>query len=609
MQDNKELFLEESIETLSNSDIGALELPLSRKAFVFVLLAVFLAGAVIFGRLFFLGELNGNFYKARAEANAGKEVEEPAARGIIYDRFGKPLVENTQTFSVVARVDKALSVAKELEISDEEISSLLTNADIEKSSMIVLARDLDPEKIVRLKSLNLEGVEIINDYKRHYLDGSAFAHVIGYTGLDKNNKIIGKVGLEAFYNDYLKGSDGNTILYRDALGKIVDKKTVNLAVNGNDIYTAIDADFQKYFYDLLTNQLSFLGRSAGVGIALNPKTGEVLSLISLPSFDNNIFGEAGKNQERIKLINSGLKPMFNRAVSGVYTPGSVIKPVVAVAGLKEGVIDTSTKVFSAGFIEIPNPYNPDQPSRFLDWKAHGWVDVYSALARSSNIFFYAVGGGFGDIKGLGIDRLNQYWREFGLGKKTGIDLGAESAGFLPNPDLKEKKSGDIWRIGDTYNVTIGQGDLMVTPLQILSQIASMANGGKFFKPYLLEKIEDTYGKTLMETRPSVLLDNSSLEDYFKEVRKGMEDAVSKPYGTANMLSVLPVKAAGKTGSSQVSNNTKTNAFFIGYMPADDPQIAVLVLIEDAKEGSLNAVPVGKDALEWYYYNRLAESIK
>ena len=165
MQDNKELFLEESIETLSNSDIGALELPLSRKAFVFVLLAVFLAGAVIFGRLFFLGELNGNFYKARAEANAGKEVEEPAARGIIYDRFGKPLVENTQTFSVVARVDKALSVAKELEISDEEISSLLTNADIEKSSMIVLARDLDPEKIVRLKSLNLEGVEIINDYK------------------------------------------------------------------------------------------------------------------------------------------------------------------------------------------------------------------------------------------------------------------------------------------------------------------------------------------------------------------------------------------------------------------------------------------------------------
>ena len=346
-----------------------------------------------------------------------------------------------------------------------------------------------------------------------------------------------------------------------------------------------------------------------MGIALNPKTGEVLSLISLPSFDNNIFGEAGKNQERIKLINSGLKPMFNRAVSGVYTPGSVIKPVVAVAGLKEGVIDTGTKVFSAGFIEIPNPYNPDQPSRFLDWKAHGWVDVYSALARSSNIFFYAVGGGFGDIKGLGIDRLNQYWREFGLGKKTGIDLGAESAGFLPNPDLKEKKSGDIWRIGDTYNVTIGQGDLMVTPLQILSQIASMANGGKFFKPYLLEKIEDTYGKTLMETRPSVLLDNSSLEDYFKEVRKGMEDAVSKPYGTANMLSVLPIKAAGKTGSSQVSNNTKTNAFFIGYMPADDPQIAVLVLIEDAKEGSLNAVPVGKDALEWYYYNRLAESIK
>ena len=277
-------------------------------------------------------------------------------------------------------------------------------------------------------------------------------------------------------------------------------------------------------------------------------------------------------------------------------------------------MDPKKQIYSAGYIEMPNPYFPDQPSRFLDWRAHGWVDLYSALARSSNVYFYSVGGGYGDIKGLGIEKLREYWKEFGLGSKTGIDIDAESDGFLPSSEEKEKRTGDIWRIGDTYNVSIGQGDLLLTPIQLINHIASLANGGKFYKPYLVQTIKNKNGEAVKENQPEIFKNFSYFDEYIKEVQKGMEDAVSKSYGTAHLVAELPVKVAAKTGSAQVANNTKTNAFFVGYLPAEalakvgaplDKQIAILVLIENAREGSLNAVPVGKDVLEWYFYNRLA----
>ena len=268
------------------------------------------------------------------------------------------------------------------------------------------------------------------------------------------------------------------------------------------------------------------------------------------------------------------------------------------------MIGPEKQIFSAGFIDIPNPYFPDQPSRFLDWKAHGWVDLRSALARSSNIYFYAVGGGLGDVRGLGIGKLNEYWRKFGFGVKTGIDLDAENIGFLPNPEEKEARKKDIWRIGDTYNVSIGQGDLLVTPIQLINQIAGIANDGIMYQPHLMEKIAMPDGRIAEENQPKIINDFSGMHDLIVEVRKGMADAVAKPYGTAQLLSNLPFSVGAKTGSAQIANNTRTNAFFAGYAPAENPEIAILVLIENAREGSLNAVPVGKDVLEWYYYNRL-----
>ena len=294
-------------------------------------------------------------------------------------------------------------------------------------------------------------------------------------------------------------------------------------------------------------------------------------------------------------------------MSGVYTPGSTVKPMVALAALNEHVIDPKKQIFSAGYIEIPNPYFPDKPSRFLDWKAHGWVDLRSAIARSSNVYFYEVGGGFENIKGLGVDKLKEYWQKFGFGEKTGIDLDSESVGFLPDPEEKEIRTKDIWRLGDTYNVSIGQGDFQVTPIQLINYISAFANDGKYFKPFVLKKVTGEDGAVLEERQPENVRDFSDLSSYLKEVQEGMKDAVRQPYGTAHLLAELSVSVAGKTGSSQVENNTRTNAFFVAYAPADNPQIAILVLIENAKEGSLNAVPIGKDVIDWYYWNRLVKN--
>ena len=332
----------------------------------------------------------------------------------------------------------------------------------------------------------------------------------------------------------------------------------------------------------------------------------MLAWISATSFDGNAFS-GGDSVKIAELLSSPPKPLFNRAVSGIYTPGSTVKPLIAVAALAEKVVTPRKEIFSSGSIEIPNPYDPERPSVFLDWKPHGWVDLYSALARSSNVYFYSVGGGFGDVSGLGIARIKTYWEKFGFGKKSGLDLTEENDGFLPDPEEKKKRTGDIWRLGDTYNATIGQGDLLVTPLQLINYISVLANGEKLYRPYLAAKIKTGSGKIIKETQPEILADYSGLRGEIAEVRKGMEDAVKKEYGTAHLLSGLPFAVAGKTGSAQIQNNAKTNAFFVGYAPANPPpggpEIAILVLVEDAREGSLNAVPIAKDVLSWYYENR------
>ncbi len=630
-----DFFLEEAVLDDLAKGLDLMEMPLSQKIFKIIGFMVIGVVAVAFLRILFLGVWKGDFYKNRALANAGQIIPIATERGIIFDRFNKPLVENIPIYKVDLKLVELMKVGEREKVFKElhkilgveigEMENLVRSVNLESRDFITLAVDISKEQAEQIKNLNLKSVLVKEEFKRKYVDSRIFSHVIGYVGaagvndIENNssldlNDTVGKSGLEGYYDKDLRGIEGQIIYYRNAKGETIDSKFLQAPSQGLNIQTAIDKDFQIYFYERLREKITSIGGDGGVGLAINPKTGEVLALVSIPSFDANKITKSD--------LNNPARPFLNRAISGVYAPGSTIKPLVAIAALKEGVVSPRTEIYSRGYIEIPNPYFPDKPSRFVDWKPHGWVDLYSAIARSSNIYFYTLGGGLpkseagilrGEVdndiwKGLGIARLKEYWQKFGLNEKTGIDLLAESSGFLPPHPLKISK-GEVWRLGDTYNVSIGQGDLLITPMSLLNYIAAIANTGEFYKSFVAKKIfsvgEKNYEeKIISETNPKILRDISDLADYIKEIQKGMVDTVSKIYGTAHLLSDLPFKIAAKTGTTQVQSNTKINASFVGYAPADNPQIAILVLIENAREGSLNVVPVAKDVLSWYYYNRL-----
>ena len=614
LEDSEITFDEITVDDLS-SGIGLKERPIGSGIFFGAVVFFVVFATIVVSRTFFLNVISGDVYRARAESNVNRMTIVPADRGIIMDRYGEPLVSNEPSLTVYLRVpelvkqeeeDKVVAAIAPLGISHEDFRKMLYEVDLQNADTVVLKRDISNQDAIRIRSLGLKSVSVENDIKRVF--SPEFAHIVGYTGLpvkkDLESRkltsvdIVGKTNLEAVFDETLRGENGKVVIYRNALGEVLDERNFSDPVSGKDIKTTIDAGLQKFFYDRLVTALKDGGGPGAVGLVVDPRNGEVLSLVSLPSFAS---GEIGKG-----LVDPA-KPLFNRAVSGLYSPGSTIKTVVAVAALAESVVKTDEMVLSTGHLDIPNRYNPELPTRFVDWKAHGWVDVYSALARSSNIFFYAVGGGLAQnmdlfrgnspiAKGLGVSRLHDYYELFRLDKKTGIELSGEGEGYLPVPEDKKERTGIDWTIGDTYNISIGQGDLTVTPVALLSAVSSIVNGGKIFGLHISEK------------EPVVLSDISHLSVFMEDVVQGMRDAVSKSYGTANMLNSLAIKAIGKTGSAQVESKTKTNAFMVGCAPVpwtdEDPPICVLVLVENAKEGGLRAVPVAHDVFEWYYENRL-----
>ncbi len=612
------------------------ELPIEGRVLFSWSLVVLILGAIILGRIFLLG-YDKDFYKARAEANLSQVRELSAPRGMIFDTFGKVLAENQPVFLALLNVreffqrkdleEETLKIAREkLGVQEDEFWNLIRNNDSGVfQESIVLNQNLDQNQLIQLESLNLPTINVIRGFSRSYPEGPASASVIGYTGIVSRDDLekypnlggrdfIGKAGIEAFYEDKLRGIPGRAVKFRDARGQILEEKAEEEPKIGRELHLTIDAEFQDYFYHRLEVGLRDLGRSKGVGLALDPRDGRILAMISLPSFDNNIFSDSKDTKTIRGLLNSSEKPMFNRAIAGLYSPGSTIKPLHALAALAEGVISPEREVFSPGFLDVPNPYSPDQPTRFLDWKYHGRVNLMSAIARSSNVYFYLVGGGSppgltgneatynAGIKGLGISRLRNWWNKFRLNLKTGIDLSGEVSGFLPDPEAREKKTGRPWLLGDTYNASIGQGDLQITPLGLLSYIGAIANGGKIYRPYLAKNFN----------QPQVLEDFSSLGLPIKIIQGAMARTVRATDGTAYLMHDLPFWVAGKTGSAQVKNKTEENAFFVGFASLRDqqnvslsqmPEIAVLVLVENSKQGSLNAVPIAKDVLYWYYLHR------
>ncbi|MDP2598596.1 MAG: penicillin-binding transpeptidase domain-containing protein, partial [Candidatus Liptonbacteria bacterium] len=569
---------------------------------------------------------------ARAAAKTDRYRNIAAPRGAIYDRNGKILADNKATFTALLDIRELLRHEESLGATldaveatlgipkDRALMMMQENITDGLQSPVILKEDLSQRELVSIGAQNLSSIMIQNDFERIYTDGPVFAPVVGYVGrvgaadLMDNSKLtpvdfIGKAGIESFYDGLLRGTPGATLLVRDARGNVLSEDKKNDPAVGNALRLTIDSGLQEYFYYRLQEKLRSLGRRVGIGLAINPQTGEVLSMVSVPSYDNRVLSGSGNNDLKARILTSPDKPLFDRIVSGFYNPGSTIKPLDGVAILKEGVVDPARKIYSPGYLLVPNPYDSTKSSRYLDWRPQGNVDLASALAQSSDVYFYITVGGSPEesspllndqsnygIRGLGISRLYDWWEKFGLGRISGIDMPNEAAGFLPTPEWKQKKLGTPWLLGDTYNVSIGQGDLLLTPIQLLDYVGAIATAGKIYRPFLNSS-----------STPQTLVDLSDLAPQIKEVQKGMRQTVTSPLGTAHALDDLPFSVCAKTGSAQVQNNSQENAFFVGYAPcepqADRSQIAILVLIENSVEGSLNAIPVAKDVLNWYIENR------
>ncbi|MEK7465332.1 MAG: penicillin-binding transpeptidase domain-containing protein [Patescibacteria group bacterium] len=595
-----------------------LEVPLRDRVFSAFFVVAGVITLVVALQIGNLGIVQHGWYEKRALTNMSDVKITPSPRGVIEDRFGKPLVKNESSVNIFLAARRLphdsgersriiSETSRLLGLNETDVFLSLETTDWNIRDRILLASDVTQDALVALSEASFPGIEIEPAFRRAHVTPLAFAHVLGYAGLvsEKDlrddsslvpDDVIGRDGLEAFYDSLLRGKNGRDVAYTSARGEVKEERVTESPQSGATLKTFIDKDFQEYFYERLTEGLKSLGRTTGTGIALNPQNGEVLALFGIPSF----------KPEKIKdYLSMPTEPLFNRAISGLYNPGSTIKPLVGIAALTEGVIGATKQIYSAGYIDLPNPYHPETPTRFVDWKPHGWVDMRSAIARSSNVYFYEVGGGFEEQKGLGISRLNAWWNKFGIGEKTGIDLIGEESGFLPTPEWKEKKTGEPWRLGDTYHVSIGQGDVTITPIELLNYIAAVANGGILYKPRVMESVNDIEGKELERSNPIVLKDLSGeIKNFIGEIQRGMQDGVEKPYGTSYLLHGLPFSVAAKTGTAQVYLNERTNAFFVGYAPAVNPKIAILVLIENSREGSHNTIPVARDVLLWYYENRL-----
>jgi len=417
--------------------------------------------------------------------------------------------------------------------------------------------------------------------------------------MDKNKNYlmtdyIGKTGLEKSYEKELKGIYGAQQIEIDSKGEV--KKNLGL-INpqaGNDLVLNIDQGLQKKIYDSLSAVLEKTKTKTAAAVAIDPSTGGILAIVSLPSYDNNLFAGGINSEDYKKLISDKTFPLLNRATSGEYPPGSTIKPAVAAAALSEKTILEETTVGCGGAIHIGG-------WSFGDWKTHGGgIDVKKAIAESCDVFFYAVGGGYANIPGLGMDRMKKYENLFGFGEATGVDLPGELKGFIPSEEWKLNYKKEKWYIGDSYHCAIGQGFVLATPLQLANYTAALANGGTLYSPKVVNQIRRINGENEY-IQPEIIRKNFISKEVMRIIREGMRQTITS--GTAQPLKDLPVAVAGKTGTAEFGEEDKTHAWFVSFAPYDNPKIAMVVLVEGGGEGHSSAVPVTKEVYEWYFGER------
>lgn len=598
---------------------------------------------IILVRTAWLQIVKGDYYYGLAEGNRIRIERIEANRGVIYDRNNQPLVRNVANFLLYfiptdlpedeAERNKIIKRVSEIlgNISQDEIKEKLARVkdySMESYQPLFIADNIEYDKaiLLYLESDYIPGVVLSNRTRREYIEqplpgpilgkegeveasykkgASSLSHVLGYTGKISESELadygdeylaidyIGKMGIEYFWENELKGIAGKKQIEVDALGK--EKKIINqnLAEDGHNLVLSLDQELQNKIEETLNASLNRLNLSKAACVVMNPNNGKILAMVTLPSYNNNSFARGISQEEYQELINDPDDPLFNRLISGEYPSGSTIKPVIAVAALEEGIISEYTSFNSVGGIKVGQWFFPD-------WRAggHGITDVRRAIAESINTFFYYIGGGHKDFKGLGVDRIVKYGEMLGLNAQLGVDLAGEASGFLPSRKWKEETKGEGWYIGDTYHLSIGQGDILVTPLQVANFTSFFANGGTLYRPYLVKQILTGNDELLRDVEPVIIRDNIINNYNIEIVRQGMRRTVTS--GSAQSLQSVGVAVAGKTGTAQWSTKHPSHAWFTGFAPYENPEIVITILIEQGGEGSTVAVPIAREVLAWYF---------
>jgi len=602
---------------------GEEEVP-EKKNLRWLLVLAVLVFTALFARATYLQIIRGAYYQNQAENNRIRKISVDAPRGIIYDRDHKILASNLPEFDFVmipglipkdARERQGLfqEVSAQTQLNPAELEENYQKNQLNSFTPVLLKEDLSRDEALGIEknSASWGGLMLGSKVKRSYPEHEAVSHVLGYTGkineqeLKENQNydltdIIGKEGVEENYESQLRGVKGNQQLEVDSAGKVKNIVGNVTSKEGNSLVLNLDLDLQKEAYAALAQSVADNGGTGGAVVAIDPRSGGVLALANYPSFDNAEF--TGKiSPDRLKEIIQGEnRPLFNRAVAGAYPPGSTFKPLVAAAALDKKIISPSD------VLECPAVLQVGQWS-FADWKFHGPTDLNKAISQSVNTYFYIIGGGWGDRQGLGPDNIKYYANQFGLGQKLGIDIPQEAEGLVPDPAWKEKVKKEVWYIGDSYHTSIGQGDILLTPLQLASYISALVNGGTLYQPHLLDYVENADGAVVDKPAPEALKSNILPADELNSVKQAMGVTVSSEQGSGRQLQDLEEKygvmIGGKTGTAETGVEDKYHAWFTGFAPLDDPEIVVVALVEKGGEGYVAALPVAKRVLDAYLQKR------
>ncbi|HDS1697762.1 MULTISPECIES: penicillin-binding protein 2 [Pseudomonas] len=589
---------------------------LVRKRVVVGAVAIMLLVCVLIARLYYLQIIQYDYHSTLSENNRVHVQPIPPTRGLIFDRNGVIVADNRPSFSLSMTRERAGNWQEVLDTIVEVLDLTADDRALFEKRMrqgrrpfepVPILFELNEEQIARVavNQFRLPGVEVVAQLVRHYPQGAHFAHSVGYVGRINEKELktldpvnysgthhIGKTGIERFYEDALHGQVGYEEVETNARGRVLRVLKRTDPKPGKDIVLSLDIKLQEAAE-------AALGGRRGAVVALDPRTGEVLAMVSQPSFDPNLFVTGISFKAYGELRDSIDRPLFNRVLRGLYPPGSTIKPAVAIAGLDSGVVNASSRVFDPGYYQLPNY---DHKYRNWNRSGDGWVDLDTAIMRSNDTYFYDL------AHKMGIDRLSIYMNKFGIGQRVSLDMFEESAGLMPSREWKRATRRQAWFPGETLILGIGQGYMQATPLQLAQATALIANKGVWNRPHLAKTIE---GQPPVDNNP---MENIVLRDKsdWAKVTHGMEQVMHNARGTARKAAAgAQYRIAGKSGTAQVvaikqgerydrnklQERHRDHALFVAFAPAEAPKIVVSVMVENGESGSGVAAPVVRQIMD------------